>query len=145
MLFWYEISYHIALCTGLLDQFEALELHSQKDPISTCKVTSKGGKLCIAGTGIELVVPEGAIPHGKIIEIKLSLPLDRDPPPLDDGHLLISPIVKCDCEPSGFRFLKAAELTLPSYADKVDPRDVTLWTKSSLPGKGALNRYFNNH
>ena len=99
----------------------------------TCGVTSKGGKLCIPGTSIELSVPEGAIPPEKTIDISISLPLDRDPPPLDNDHLMITPIVKC--EPDGFRFLKPAELTLPSYAGKVDSQKVTLWTKSSSTGR----------
>ena len=133
------ISTHFCLTvlfTGLSDQFEALQLHNHKDPTSTLRVTSRGGELCIPGTGIHLFIPEGAIPAEKTIDITLSLPLDRDPPPLDDDHLMITPIVKC--KPDGFRFLKPVELTLPLYAGKVDPRKVTLWTKSSSTGKSLF-------
>ena len=96
---------------------------------ATSAVTSLGKELCLKASGISLQIPQGAISEQKVVYVTLSLPDDDHLPPLDDGHSLICPVVKC--EPEGIHFLEDAILTLPSYAVEDDERNVTIWTSQS--------------
>ena len=98
---------------------------------TTCQVTHTGAEIVLPKTGISLSIPPDAIPEGECLEISLSLSLHEDYPDLEDGHMLICPIVKC--QPSGTHFLKPSILTLPCNA--VNHNDVTVWTKRNLSGK----------
>ena len=102
------------------------------DVTTTCQVTHAGTEMYLSDTGISLTIPPDAIPKEKQVDISLSLSLDDDYPELDEGHMLICPIVKC--QPSRTRFLKPSILTLPCIAGSDVKDGVTIWTKRSASG-----------
>ena len=106
------------------------------DVATTCQVTHTGAEINLSKTGISLMVPPDAIPEGTCFEISLSLSLHEDYPELEEGHMLICPIVKC--QPSGTHFLKPSILTLPCNAGNDIGEDLTVWTKRNLSGEKLI-------
>lgn len=87
-----------------------------------------GGRLTLAGTGISLTVPEGALMGGETEEVYLAICHDGgDRPVLEDGETLVSPVVWAG--PGGVAWRKPLVLTLP-HAAHLFPADH--WTLSLL-------------
>ena len=72
-----------------------------------------GGEIILPGTGIKLVIPEGAIDVGKTEVVYVALLGNPDyRPSLDnDDETLLTPVVMCG--PHGLEFKKNALLILP--------------------------------
>lgn len=74
-----------------------------------------GGEVILAGTGIKLVIPEGAIDFGTTEVVFLALIGNPDylPGNLNDNESLLTPVLMCG--PHGLRFKKYVLLILPHY------------------------------
>ncbi|XP_069758464.1 tight junction protein ZO-1 isoform X2 [Narcine bancroftii] len=107
-----------------------------------------GGVLSSVETGVNIIIPKGAIAEGVEQEIYFKVCRDNSIlPPLDKekGETLLSPLVMCG--PHGLKFLKPVELRLPHCASMTpdgwsfalkssdsssgDPKS---WQNKSLPG-----------
>ena len=87
-------------------------------------------------TGVQLDVPEGAIPEDKTVDVRLSIHWGRgDGPPLENDQFVIGPSV-C-CEPDGTTFCKPVTLTRPHSARNITSRNLTVWTKTSQSKYGS--------
>lgn len=68
--------------------------------------------MILTNTGIKLIIPEGALPEGKIEAIHVSLlKNEKDFPHLEEGQSLLCPVVMCG--PNGMQFRKPVLLVLP--------------------------------
>ena len=74
-----------------------------------------GGEVILTGTGIKLVIPEGAIDFGTTEVVFLALIGNPDylPGNLNDNESLLTPVLTCG--PHGLRFKKYVLLILPHY------------------------------
>ena len=96
----------------LFDELEKIPPNANKRYFSSTFIEHSGGELVLTGTGIKLVVPEGAIDEGKTEVVKLAL-LDNPAyaPKEKDGDISLTPVVMCG--PHGLRFKKHVMLVLP--------------------------------
>ena len=100
----------------------------------TCKLDSSGGTLALPEVGVKLEIPEGALP-ADTASYDVSMVLHQDDhPPISDDHLMMTPVIQCQCSPGETAFKKPVTLRLPhsvvDYED-IKKEDITLWYKSS--------------
>uniref|UniRef100_A0A8C9QGM8 Netrin receptor UNC5 n=1 Tax=Spermophilus dauricus TaxID=99837 RepID=A0A8C9QGM8_SPEDA len=75
-----------------------------------------GGRLSIPGTGVSLLVPNGAIPQGKFYEMYLLINKAESTLPLSEGtQTVLSPAVTCG--PTGLLLCRPVILTVPHCAE----------------------------
>ncbi|EHB15752.1 Netrin receptor UNC5B [Heterocephalus glaber] len=75
-----------------------------------------GGRLSIPGTGVSLLVPNGAIPQGKFYEMYLLINKAESSLPLSEGtQTVLSPSVTCG--PTGLLLCRPVILTMPHCAE----------------------------
>ncbi|XP_019663291.2 netrin receptor UNC5B [Ailuropoda melanoleuca] len=75
-----------------------------------------GGRLSIPGTGVSLLVPNGAIPQGKFYELYLLINKAENTLPLSEGtQTVLSPSVTCG--PTGLLLCRPVILTVPHCAE----------------------------
>ena len=82
-------------------------------------ITTEGGNICWEEIGIEIVIPEGAIPEKEILELQVR-PCLSGPFVLPDDYELVSPIFMIS---PAFEFQKEVTLTLAHYVDLKEPAD----------------------
>ncbi|XP_076324782.1 tight junction protein ZO-1-like isoform X4 [Tachypleus tridentatus] len=103
-----------------------------------------GGTLMSEETGVQIVIPPGALPEGSDQEIYFKVCQDTSMlPPLDKekGEMLLSPLVMCG--PHGLKFNIPVELRLPHCAS-VNPESWSFALKSSdTPGSGQPGEWHN--
>ncbi|XP_013775348.1 tight junction protein ZO-1-like [Limulus polyphemus] len=103
-----------------------------------------GGTLMSEETGVQIVIPPGALPKGSDQEIYFKVCQDTSMlPPLDKekGEMLLSPLVMCG--PHGLKFNIPVELRLPHCAS-VNPDSWSFALKSSdTPGSGQPGEWHN--
>uniref|UniRef100_A0A8C9JG54 Netrin receptor UNC5 n=1 Tax=Panthera tigris altaica TaxID=74533 RepID=A0A8C9JG54_PANTA len=89
-----------------------------RDPGSSVSGTfgCLGGRLSIPGTGVSLLVPNGAIPQGKFYEMYLLINKAENTLPLSEGtQTVLSPSVTCG--PTGLLLCRPVILTVPHCAE----------------------------
>ncbi|KAL0617763.1 Netrin receptor UNC5B [Plecturocebus cupreus] len=89
-----------------------------RDPGSSVSGTfgCLGGRLSIPGTGVSLLVPNGAIPQGKFYEMYLLINKAESTLPLSEGtQTVLSPSVTCG--PVGLLLCRPVILTMPHCAE----------------------------
>uniref|UniRef100_F7DQQ3 Netrin receptor UNC5 n=1 Tax=Equus caballus TaxID=9796 RepID=F7DQQ3_HORSE len=89
-----------------------------RDPGSSVSGTfgCLGGRLSIPGTGVSLLVPNGAIPQGKFYEMYLLINRAENTLPLSEGtQTVLSPSVTCG--PTGLLLCRPVILTVPHCAE----------------------------
>ncbi|XP_054428633.1 netrin receptor UNC5B isoform X3 [Pteronotus mesoamericanus] len=89
-----------------------------RDPGSSVSGTfgCLGGRLSIPGTGVSLLVPNGAIPQGKFYEMYLLINKAESTLPLLEGtQTVLSPSVTCG--PTGLLLCRPVILTVPHCAE----------------------------
>uniref|UniRef100_A0A2K6LU08 Netrin receptor UNC5 n=1 Tax=Rhinopithecus bieti TaxID=61621 RepID=A0A2K6LU08_RHIBE len=89
-----------------------------RDPGSSVSGTfgCLGGRLSIPGTGVSLLVPNGAIPQGKFYEMYLLINKAEGTLPLSEGtQTVLSPSVTCG--PTGLLLCRPVILTMPHCAE----------------------------
>ncbi|XP_030654290.1 netrin receptor UNC5B isoform X3 [Nomascus leucogenys] len=89
-----------------------------RDPGSSVSSTfgCLGGRLSIPGTGVSLLVPNGAIPQGKFYEMYLLINKAESTLPLSEGtQTVLSPSVTCG--PTGLLLCRPVILTMPHCAE----------------------------
>ncbi|XP_031316980.1 netrin receptor UNC5B [Camelus dromedarius] len=89
-----------------------------RDPGSSVSGTfgCLGGRLSIPGTGVSLLVPNGAIPQGKFYEMYLLINKAENTLPLLEGtQTVLSPSVTCG--PTGLLLCRPVILTVPHCAE----------------------------
>ena len=76
-------------------------------------IDHNGGEVILTGTGIKLIIPEGAIDVGKTEVVYLALLGNPEYAPklLNDDETALTPVVMCG--PHGLRFRKYVLLILP--------------------------------
>ena len=74
-------------------------------------IDHNGGEVTLTGTGIKLVIPEGAIDEGKTEVVHLALLGNPEYAPKEDDDTSLTPVVMCG--PHGLRFKKYVMLVLP--------------------------------
>ncbi|XP_022249412.1 tight junction protein ZO-1-like [Limulus polyphemus] len=103
-----------------------------------------GGTLTSEETGVQIVIPPGALPQGSDQEIYFKVCQDTSMlPPLDKdkGEMLLSPLVMCG--PHGLKFNIPVELRLPHCAS-VNPESWSFALKSSeTPNSGQPAEWHN--
>ena len=95
-----------------------------------CELDSRGGILSLQEIGATLEVPEGSIERETPADV--SMTLHKGCPPLDNDHLMLTPIIKCG--PPGVEFNRPVTLSLPHSEDDyedIKKEDICLWYKSS--------------
>ena len=95
-----------------------------------CELDSRGGTLSLQEIGVTLEVPEGSLERETPADV--SMTLHQGCPPLDDDHLMLTPIIKCG--PPGVEFNRPVTLSLPHSEDDyedIKKEDISLWYKSS--------------
>ncbi|KAF6112138.1 unc-5 netrin receptor B [Phyllostomus discolor] len=89
-----------------------------RDPGSSVSGTfgCLGGRLSVPGTGVSLLVPNGAIPQGKFYEMYLLINKAESTLPLLEGtQTVLSPAVTCG--PTGLLLCRPVILTVPHCAE----------------------------
>ncbi|XP_072016994.1 uncharacterized protein [Amphiura filiformis] len=82
----------------------------------------------VPNTRVRLVIPEGAIPVKKTVDITVSVYVDGNRhPPLQNNQFVLGPTV-C-IEPHSAKFLKPVTLILPHSARNITARNITVWSK----------------
>jgi hypothetical protein len=84
---------------------------------------------------LKLEMPKDEVTKPDFFNISTNL-TDQDQgtlPPLDDGYLCASPIIRCD--PDGLEFKKSALLTIP-FSSSINSTDkLKIWCKTKTKGK----------
>ncbi|XP_076308955.1 tight junction protein ZO-3-like isoform X1 [Tachypleus tridentatus] len=108
------------------------------------KFNHTGGTLTSEETGVQIIIPPGALPEGCNQEIYFKVCQDTNMlPPLDKdkGEMLLSPLVMCG--PHGLKFNIPVELRLPHCAS-VNPESWSFALKSSeTPSSGQPTEWHN--
>ena len=88
-------------------------------------IDHNGGEVVLVGTGIKLVIPEGAINFGKSEVVFLALIGNPEliPKCLNDDESLLAPVLMCG--PHGLRFKKYVLLILPHCVTVFDEMQKT--------------------
>uniref|UniRef100_A0A8C5PNP8 Netrin receptor UNC5 n=1 Tax=Leptobrachium leishanense TaxID=445787 RepID=A0A8C5PNP8_9ANUR len=77
---------------------------------------SLGGRLTFPNTGVSLLIPHGAIPHGKYYEMYLMInKRENTVLPSEGTQTILSPIITCG--PTGLLLCRPVILTVPHCAD----------------------------
>ncbi|EDL32164.1 netrin receptor UNC5B isoform 1 precursor [Mus musculus] len=91
-----------------------------RDPSSSVSGTfgCLGGRLSLPGTGVSLLVPNGAIPQGKFYDLYLHINKAESTLPLSEGsQTVLSPSVTCG--PTGLLLCRPVVLTVPHCAEVI--------------------------
>ena len=102
-----------------------------------CHLDSRGGTLSLPEIGVTLQVPEDSLPTQiPTADISMTLHQGHDhqdgSPPIDNDHLMMTPIIKCG--PAGMEFARPVTLSLPHSEDdyeNIKKEDIFLWYKSN--------------
>uniref|UniRef100_A0A0N5BJU7 Tight junction protein ZO-1 n=1 Tax=Strongyloides papillosus TaxID=174720 RepID=A0A0N5BJU7_STREA len=91
-------------------------------------IDSEGGKLVCPDSGVELVIPPGALPpdHHQEIYIKICKDTSNAIPINLEKEKLLSPLVMCG--PLGLKFLKPVELRFPKTFDSSNQKNGSIET-----------------
>ena len=95
-------------------------------PPDIFEVGCSGGSYSNEDHQVYLKVPEGAVPQGKMVRIKIGVGLISTKTPfLPSNSMLVSPIASFYVEgEKNFHFLRPVEITLPHFVDINDEEDV---------------------
>ena len=103
-------------------------------------VTSDGGKFCWGAIGVEIEIPRGAVPEGKVVELRVR-PCLAGPFDMPRGYQATSPPYLIS---PAFEFECAVRLSIAHCAHLESSRDysrMTFVTSSSSPKYSPLPRY----
>ena len=97
----------------LLDKLITVPPNADERNFSSTLIDHNGGEVILAGTGIKLVIPQGAIDEGKTEVVHLALLGNPEyaPKELRNNDTSLTPVVMCG--PHGLRFKKHVMLVLP--------------------------------